>query len=136
MGLFFYCFISMHNDYIYNIYYIYIIPYYIYIYICTHIHTYNCRSACHSPLMHGNLIILLSGIFIIWFNNISKIARFSRWLSGNESSCQCRRCRRWRFNSWARKIPWRSKCNPFQYSCLENSMDSGTWQVHVHGVHV
>ena len=24
--------------------------------------------------------------------------------------------------------------NPLQYSCLENSMDRGTWQVTVHGV--
>ena len=25
--------------------------------------------------------------------------------------------------------------NPLQYSCLENSMDKGAWQVIVHGVH-
>ena len=25
-------------------------------------------------------------------------------------------------------------CNPFQYSCLENSMDKGTWWSMVHGV--
>jgi len=24
--------------------------------------------------------------------------------------------------------------NPFQYSCLENSMDRGAWQATVHGV--
>ena len=24
--------------------------------------------------------------------------------------------------------------NPLQYSCLENSMDTGAWQVAVHGV--
>ena len=24
--------------------------------------------------------------------------------------------------------------NPFQYSCLENPMDRGTWQATVHGV--
>ena len=24
--------------------------------------------------------------------------------------------------------------NPFQYSCLENSMDGGAWQATVHGV--
>ena len=24
--------------------------------------------------------------------------------------------------------------NPFQYSCLENSMDRGAWQAQVHGV--
>ena len=25
-------------------------------------------------------------------------------------------------------------CNPFQYSCLENSMDREAWQVRVHGI--
>ena len=25
-------------------------------------------------------------------------------------------------------------CNPLQYSCLENSMDSEAWQATVHGV--
>ena len=30
-------------------------------------------------------------------------------LSGKESACQCRR---WRFNPWARKTPWRRKWQP------------------------
>ena len=34
---------------------------------------------------------------------------FSRWLSGKESTCQCRSCR---FNPWVRKIPWRRKWQP------------------------
>ena len=29
-----------------------------------------------------------------------------RWLSGNKSTCLCRRCRRHSFNPWVRKIPW------------------------------
>ena len=33
-----------------------------------------------------------------------------RWLSGKESSCQCRRCKR--CNSCVRKIPWRRKWLP------------------------
>ena len=28
-----------------------------------------------------------------------------RWLSGKESTCHCRRCRRYGFDSWAGKIP-------------------------------
>ena len=28
---------------------------------------------------------------------------------------------------WVGKIPWRRKWQPNQYSCLENSMDRGTW---------
>ena len=31
------------------------------------------------------------------------------WLSGKESACQCRRPR---FKSWVRKIPWRRKWQP------------------------
>ena len=36
----------------------------------------------------------------------------SRWLSGKESSCQCRRCKRHEFKPWVRKTPWRSKWQP------------------------
>ena len=36
----------------------------------------------------------------------------SRWLSGKESSCPCRRCRWLRFNLWVREIPWRRKWQP------------------------
>ena len=36
----------------------------------------------------------------------------SRWLSGKDSSCQCSRCRRWEFDSWVGKIPWRRKSIP------------------------
>ena len=32
-----------------------------------------------------------------------------RWLSGKESACQCRRCRRHWFISWVGKLPWRRK---------------------------
>ena len=31
-------------------------------------------------------------------------------------------------------IPGKGKGNPLQYSCLENPMDRGAWQVTVHGV--
>ena len=50
-----------------------------------------------------------------------------RWL-------QFRRHRRWAFNPCIWKTPWRRKCNPLQYSCLENPMDRGAWQATVHGV--
>ena len=55
----------------------------------------------------------------------------SRWLGGKESDCQYRD---------ASSIPGSGRSpgigdgNPFQYSCLENSMDRGTWRVTVHGV--
>ena len=36
------------------------------------------------------------------------------WLSGKESPCQCRRCRRHMFDSWVGEIPWSRKqqCAP------------------------
>ena len=35
-----------------------------------------------------------------------------RWLNGKLSVCQCRRHRKYRFDSWVRKIPWRRKWPP------------------------
>ena len=35
-----------------------------------------------------------------------------RWLSGKESACQCRRCKRHGFDPWVGKIPWRRKWQP------------------------
>ena len=33
------------------------------------------------------------------------------------------------------RFPGEGDGYPFQYSCLENSMDRGTWRATVHGVH-
>ena len=57
-----------------------------------------------------------------------------RWLGGKESTCQCRRCKRCGLDPWVRKIPGVGNGNPPQCSCLENSMDRGTWQSTVYGV--
>ena len=54
-----------------------------------------------------------------------------RWLSGKESACHCRRCG---FIPWVWKIPAGGNGSPLQYSCLENSMDGGTWKAAVHRV--
>ena len=35
-----------------------------------------------------------------------------RWLSGEESTCQSRRCKKWGFYSWLGKIPWSRKWQP------------------------
>ena len=34
------------------------------------------------------------------------------WLSGKESVCWCRRCRRLRFSPWVGKVPWRRVWQP------------------------
>ena len=38
------------------------------------------------------------------------------------------------FDPWVGKIPGEGNDYPFQYSCLENSMDRGAWRATVHGV--
>ena len=37
------------------------------------------------------------------------------------------------FDLWSGRCPGERNSNPFQYSCLENSMDRGAWQATVHG---
>ena len=69
-----------------------------------------------------NLYLLLNIWLICFFKTwpcaILYTYQASLWLSGKDSACQCRRCG---FNPWVRKIPWRRKWQPLQYSCLEIS---------------
>ena len=51
---------------------------------------------------------------------------YSKWLSGIESNCQCRRHRRLRFDPSGR-TPGGGNDNLLQYFCLGNHMDRGTW---------
>ena len=44
----------------------------------------------------------------IWYFLWVRVAGI-RWFSGKESTCQCRRHKRWGFNLWVGKIPWRKK---------------------------
>ena len=55
-------------------------------------------------------------------NKMKPQSKFPRWLTGKEYACQCRRHRRCGFNPWVRRSPWGRNENPFQYSCLENSI--------------
>ena len=50
----------------------------------------------------------------------------SRWLSGKEPTCQCKRWSRHGFNSCVRKILFQGHHNPLQYPCLDNPMDRGS----------
>ena len=54
--------------------------------------------------------------------------------SGKEPACQCRKHKRCGFDPWVGKISGERHGNLLQYSCLENSMDRGTWQATVHAV--
>ena len=49
---------------------------------------------------------------------IPGVARLSWWLSGKESTCQCRRCR---FDLWVGKFPWRRKWQPIPVFLLGKS---------------
>ena len=58
-----------------------------------------------------------------------------RWLSGKESACQCRRCKRHGLDPWVGKIPWNRKWQHGPVSCLgKNPMDGGAWPAIVRGV--
>ena len=45
-------------------------------------------------------------------SHFSLIQGFPGGISGKESTCQCRRHKRWGFNTWVRKIPWRREWQP------------------------
>ena len=52
-----------------------------------------------------------------------------------ESVCQCRRCKRSKFDPWGGgRSPGLGNSNPVQYSCLDNPMDRGAWRATIHGV--
>ena len=46
--------------------------------------------------------------------------------SGKEPACQCRGCKRHRFDPWVRKIQEGGHGNILQYSCLENLHGQGS----------
>ena len=67
---------------------------------------------------------LLTFTFII-------IVGLPRWLSGKESTCQCRKHG---FDPWVGKIPWRRKWQSTLVIVSGDSMDRGTCWATVHGV--
>ena len=48
--------------------------------------------------------------------------------SGKEPACQCRRHKRWEFDAWVTKSPWKRAWHPLQDSCLENPVNRGAWK--------
>ena len=60
--------------------------------------------------------------------------RASRWLSGKESACQCRRCRNLALIPRLGRSLGGGHGNSLQYSYLENPMDRGIWKATVHEV--
>ena len=81
-------------------------------------------SVFFSFQIFGNLCI--SFCYWFWFNSfVVRVRGFPDGASGKDSTCQCWRCKRLRFDPWVSKIPWSRKWQPLHCSCLENSMDRG-----------
>ena len=74
----------------------------------------------------------ICGFFFLVVN--ITVLRLPLYLSGKESVCQCRRCKRHGFDPWIKMIPGEGNVNLLQYSCLENPMDRGAWWATVQGV--
>ena len=69
-----------------------------------------------------------------YFSYNTHIIGLPRWLSGKESACQYRRCRRPGLIPGSERFPGGSNGNPLQYSYLGNPMDRRAWWATVHGV--
>ena len=55
-----------------------------------------------------------------WISEIHLFMDILWWLRGKEPDCQGRR---FRFNPWIWKMPWRGNGKPLQYPCLGNPID-------------
>ena len=67
---------------------------------------------------------------LTWLSNLAQSElRLPRWLSGKESACQCRTCKKCGFSPWVRKISWVGNGNALlQYSCLAWMVEPGGQQ--------
>ena len=54
--------------------------------------------------------------------------------NGKVPTCQCRRCKRYRFDPWVWKIPWRREGLSTPLFFPGEPMDRGAWWATVHGV--
>ena len=57
-----------------------------------------------------------------------------KWLSGQRICLPIQEAQKMLVWSLDWGDPWRRRCQPLQYSCLENPTDRGAWGVPVHGV--
>ena len=69
---------------------------------CAHTHPHLLLHQPHETCLMVACIIGLAG----------PSEAFQAGTSGKEPTCQCRRCKRHRFNPWFRKIPWRRAWQP------------------------
>ena len=86
-----------------------------------------CSSESNAKLELTFIIINLWGSLLIC-RPVQSELRLPRWLSGKESACQCRRCKKCGFSPWVRKISWVGNGNALQYSCLAWTEEPGRQQ--------
>ena len=98
--------------------------------ICLYCVLRLCHSfkGCALPLPSCFRTIIPSAPFQVYFGDYCflKLSRPPRWLSGKESTCQCRRRRRHWFDSWVGTIPWRKKWQPTPVSLPGKSHGQGS----------
>ena len=87
---------------------------YRYVYMCVHIYmyVYMCVYTCVCVCVYVYLRALCAKLLIYIYIQCEYMWGFPGRASGKEPVCQCRRCRRPRFNPWVRKIAWRRKWQP------------------------
>ena len=71
--------------------------------------TQNLKVLCFKNTFYFNVGFLWCILSHVLKEFYRHTCRLPAWLSGKESSCQCRRHRRLGFSSWLGKIPWRRK---------------------------
>ena len=82
-------------------------------------------------LLHSHPFLLLR--LYLFYVLGAPILVFTRWHSGKDSACQCRKHKRCRFHPWVRRIPWGRKGLVLVF-LPGNSIDRGAWQAAVHAV--
>ena len=73
----------------------------------------NNNNCVYRNIIYNTYIIIyiLYGIYNTYII-IYILHGLPKWLSGKESACQCRSRRRFGFNPWVGKMPWRRKWQP------------------------
>ena len=87
--------------------------------LCIHKETKKLFEALPCFLKVLRLLLLVSGkpqthVQPLGLSEVTNMG-FPSGASGKESACQCRRCKRCRFNPWLAKIPCRKKWQPTRF---------------------
>ena len=85
----------------------------------------------HSLYKHKKAKERFSMAIEVYYRLIIEWTGFPGGIVVRESACQHRR---YKFNPWVGKIPWRTKWQPLQYSCWGKLMNRGAWCAIVHRV--